>query len=467
MAEQQQHFDSIIIGAGQGGIPLAKDLAGAGEKVAIVEQEHVGGSCVNYGCTPTKTLIASAHAAHAAREAGEYGVDVPDVHVDMRRVKQRRDEIVLTSRENNVQGLENSAVKLVRGSASFLGQKTLQIAAADGSTHTLTADRIIINTGTTPRVPDLAGLEGIDFLNYKTIQNLTHVPEHLIVLGGGYIGLEFGQMFRRFGSNVTLVQHSDQLLTREDEDVADEMKQMLENDGIRVMLSAQPRQVSKQDEGITLTVKAKDGTEEKISGSHLLVAIGVKANTDGLTLANAGIETDKKGNIKTDKHLRTNVEGVYAIGDVKGGPQFTHISYDDYRILRDSFLHDRHRSTDERPIPYCVFTEPQLGRVGLTEQEAHAQKLPYKVAKIPMSKVARGIETGNTQGFMKVLVNQETEEILGAAILAAEGGELMTALQIAMMGKLSYKQLKEGVFAHPTYLEALNNLFTKMDSSDG
>ncbi len=464
MAEQQQHFDSIIIGAGQGGIPLAKDLAAAGQKVAIIEREHVGGSCVNYGCTPTKTLIASAHVAHTARHAEGYGVEVPKVQVQMQQVKQRRDKIVQASREGGEKGLEDSAAELVWGTASFLGPKKLQLKTPKGSTQTLTADRIIINTGTTPLVPDIAGLESIDYLNYKTIQHLTEVPKHLLVIGGGYIGLEFGQMFRRFGSKVTLVQHSEQLLTREDQDVAEEMKQILEEDGIRVMLDSSPQKVSRQGNGISLTVKAKDGQLEEISGTHILIAIGVQASTEALNLDKAGIETDAEGNIKADNHLRTSVEGVYAIGDVKGGPQFTHISYDDYRILRDSLLHDKHRSTDDRLVPYCVFTEPQLGRVGLSEKAAKEKKLSYKVAKLPMANVARGKETGHTNGFMKVLVDEETEQILGAAMLAEEGGELMTAVQLAMMGKLSYKQLKEGVFAHPTYLESLNNLFMKMDS---
>lgn len=463
MAQQPQHFDSIIIGAGQGGIPLAKDLAAAGQKVALMEREHVGGSCVNYGCTPTKTLIASAHAAHTARQAGNYGVEVPEVQVNMQKVKQRRDSLVQQSREGIEEILEKSEITLFRGTASFLGQKKLQLKTGDGSTQTLTADRIIINTGTTPIVPDISGLSAVKHHNYKTIQSLTEVPEHLLVIGGGYIGLEFGQMFRRFGSQVTLVQRGEQLLGREDADVADELKQILEEDGIRVLLNAEPKEV-KQEEGIVLTVKTADGASEEIKGTHLLLAVGVQASTADLNLDKAGIETDEKGNIKTDKHLHTSVEGVYAIGDVKGGPQFTHISYDDYRILRDSLLHDKHRATDERPVPYCVFTEPQLGRVGLSEKDAKAQNISYRVAKLPMSKVARGKETGHTQGFLKVLVATDSDQILGAAMLAEEGGELMTAVQLAMMGNLSYKQLKEGVFAHPTYLESLNNLFMKLDS---
>lgn len=464
MPEDQQHYDTIIIGTGQGGIPLAKALAGAGQKVAIIEKDNVGGSCVNYGCTPTKTLLASAQTAHMARRAAEYGVHVPEVQVKMQEVKQRRDKMVLQSRGNNVEGIENSKAILIRGTASFLGKKRIEVKSDGKVTQTLTADKIIINTGATPSVPAIEGIDSVQHLNHKTIQDLTVAPEHLLILGGGYIGLEFGQMFGRFGSKVTIVQHGKQLLSREDEDVAAELKKILEEEGISILLDMEPQQITKEGNSIKLKVKPKGGQQQEITASHLLLATGVKANIEDLRLEKAGIETDEKGNIKTDKHLHTSAEDVYAIGDVKGGPQFTHISYDDYRILRDSLLHGKHRSTDERPVPYCVFTDPQLGRVGLSEKQAKKQGIKYKVAKLEMAKVARGEETGHTKGFMKVLVNVENEQIIGAAILAAEGGEIMTALQIAMMGNLSYKQLQEGVFAHPTYLEALNNLFMKMDA---
>ncbi|WP_162053796.1 mercuric reductase [Pontibacter pamirensis] len=464
MSENQQHYNTIIIGTGQGGIPLAKALAEAGQKVAIIEKDNVGGSCVNYGCTPTKTLLASAQTAHMARRAADYGVHVPEVQVRMQEVKQRRDKMVLQSRENNEENLEASKAVLIRGTASFLGKKKIEVSSDEKVTQTLTADKIIINTGATPSVPAIEGIDSIEHLNHKTIQDLTVAPEHLLILGGGYIGLEFGQMFRRFGSKVTIVHHGKQLLSREDEDVATELKKILEEEDISILLDTEPQQLAKVGNSIKLKVKSKGGKQQEITASHLLLATGVKANTEDLHLDKAGIETDEKGNIKTDKHLHTTVEDVYAIGDVKGGPQFTHISYDDYRILRGSLLHDKHRSTDDRPVPYCVFTDPQLGRVGLSEKQAKKQGLKFKVAKLEMSKVARGEETGHTKGFMKVLVNEENEQIIGAAILAAEGGELMTALQIAMMGKLSYKQLKEGVFAHPTYLEALNSLFMKMDA---
>ncbi|MDX5421734.1 MAG: mercuric reductase [Hymenobacteraceae bacterium] len=458
--EQSEHYDAIIIGTGQGGTPLAKKLAKEGWKVAIIEASAVGGSCVNYGCTPTKALLASAHTAQLARNAQKYGVYVQETQVKMPEVKQRRDELVKQSREKNVRALEESKADLIKGKASFLDQKKLLVSTEEGTTYTFTADKIFINTGAVPVMPDLEGLQSINYFTYKSIQNLTELPEHLLILGGGYIGLEFGQMFRRFGSKVTILEEGDQLLDREDSDVAEEMKKILEDEGIEILLKRKPLKVERQSEGLRLYI---EGRQEPLRCTHLLIATGVKANTEDLALENAGIETDEQGNIKTDDHLATNIAGIYAIGDVKGGPQFTHISFDDYRILRDSLLYNKSRSIQDRLVPYCVFTDPQLGRVGLTELQAREKGIRYKVAKLKMASVARGKETGHTKGFMKVLVNEEDEQIIGAAILAAEGGEIMSAIQIAMMGKLSYKELKEGVFAHPTYVESLNNLFSKME----
>ncbi|MFT2008946.1 mercuric reductase [Pontibacter sp. 13R65] len=463
-AEQATQYDAVIIGAGQGGTPLAKELAGAGWKVALVEADKVGGSCVNYGCTPTKTLLASAQVAHTVRQAAVFGVEAKLNQVNMQAVKERRDAVVKQFRQGSQTGLEKSAVDLIFGKASFLNKDTLEILLEDGKTQQLTAEKTIINTGASPRTPALDGLEEVPYLTHKTIQELTVLPKHLVIIGGGYIAVEFGQMFSRFGSKVTIVQRSNQLLSREDPDVAEALQQILTSEGIEVLLNAEPQQVKEQEkENITLTYKDAAGKKQELHGSHLLLAVGVKPNTQTLQLQKAGIETDEKGNIKTDKHLRTTCEGVYAIGDVKGGPMFTHISYDDFRILRDAFLHQKSRSTDERPIPYCVFTDPQLGRIGLTEKQAREQQKKFRIAQLDMKTVARGIETGNTQGFYKVLVDAETDQLLGAAILAPEGGEIMSALQIAMMGKLTYQQLQEGMFAHPTYIESFNNLFMNLN----
>ncbi|GAA4442291.1 mercuric reductase [Pontibacter saemangeumensis] len=464
MPEQQQHFDAIIIGTGQGGRPLAKDLAAAGWRVAIAEETHIGGSCINYGCTPTKTLLASAQTAHTARRAADYGVHTAAVEVRMHEVKARRDAIVAQFREGAETGLHDDNITLLRGRASFKDRRTVRVTLQAGGKQTVTADKIFINTGTLPLLPPIDGLDKTDFLTYKTIQDLTAVPEHLLVLGGGYIGLEFGQMFRRFGSQVTIIQQGEQLLSREDEDVAGAMKAILEDEGINVLLHAETQHVKQLAPGkLELQVKLKNSDRQTLHGTHLLIATGVKANTAGLGLENAGVETDGKGNIKTSETLQTNIEGIYAMGDVKGGPRFTHISYDDYRILRDSLLHGTHRTTKDRLVPYCVFTDPQVGRVGMTEKQARKQGIACEVAKLPMDRVARGIETGNTKGFYKVLVHPESKLILGAAIIAAEGGEIMAMLQLAMMGKLKYTQLKEATFAHPTYAESLNTVFMALE----
>ncbi|GAB3821787.1 mercuric reductase [Pontibacter rugosus] len=463
MTDSPQHYDALIIGTGQAGVPLAKDLAKAGWKTAIVEAAQVGGSCVNYGCTPTKTLLASAQVAQSAREAANYGITVSKVDVDLEKVKDRRDKLVMQSRESNVEALEDSEAHLIRGKASFEDKTTVRIALNEGGTAKVTADKIFINTGTTPVIPAIDGLDSIDYLTYKTIQDLTETPEHLLILGGGYIGLEFGQMFRRFGSKVTLLQHGKQLLSREDEDVAQCMKEILEDEGIQVLVDVEPQSVKKENGKLQLQVKKGDGTTEVFAGSHLLIATGVKANTADLELEKAGIATDKKGNIEASPDLKTSTEGIYAMGDVKGGPQFTHISYDDYRILRDQLLHHGKRTTNDRPVPYCVFTEPQVGRIGITEKQAKEQQINYKVAKLPVSSVARASETGHSKGFYKVLVNPDNKYILGAAIIAPEGGEIMSMLQLAMMGNLTYTQLRDGVFAHPTYAESLNNLFMSLD----
>lgn len=464
MTDNQAHFSAIIIGTGQGGTPLAKALANAGQQVAIIEANQVGGSCINYGCTPTKTLLASAKAAHTARQSADVGIHTGNVSVAMQEVKARRDNVVKQFREGTEKGLDIDNLTFIAGKASFLDAHTLQIKLNNGGTRTVTGEKIFVNTGAKPTIPTLDGLDKVDYLTHISIQDLTKAPTHLLILGGGYVGLEFAQMYHRFGSKVTVIQRGEQLLEREDEDVAKGLQSILEDEGIRVLLQTEAQHIAKADGQLQLEVKLPDGKTETITASHLLVATGVQAATEDLGLDKAGVDTDDKGNIKTNASLQTNVPHIYALGDVKGGPQFTHISFDDYRILRDNLLHHGKRTTTDRHVPYCVFTDPQLGRVGITEKEATDKGIPYKVAMLPMEKIARGIETGQTQGFYKALVHSETKAILGAAILAPEGGEVMTMLEIAMMGNLKYTQLKEGVFAHPTYGESLNNLFMQLEA---
>jgi len=326
----------------------------------------------------------------------------------------------------------------------------------------LTADKIFINTGGRPARPQLEGIDQVPTLDSTSIMELGEVPEHLLVLGGGYIGLEFGQMFRRFGSRVTIVQRTSQLLGREDADVAAAVLQVMEEDGISVLLNAEAVRVRKNGARLELTVRTSD-REQRLNGSHLLLAVGRKPNTEDLNLAAAGIETDKQGNVKVNHRLETNLSGVYAVGDVKGGPQFTHISYDDFRIIRTNLLEGGKASTDGRLVPYTVFIDPQLGRIGLTETEAKEKGSSVRVAKLAMTQVARAIEMSETRGFMKAIVDANTGQILGAAVLSVEGGELMAMFEIAMMGKLPYTVLKDAIFAHPTLAESLNSLFTKLD----
>jgi pyruvate/2-oxoglutarate dehydrogenase complex dihydrolipoamide dehydrogenase (E3) component len=393
----------------------------------------------------------------------------------MAKVRQRKRAIVDSFRNGSQRRIESTeGLDLLMGEASFTGPKSVEVHVLSvvegrmnsGETRLLTADKIFINTGARPRKPSLPGLDSVPYLDSTSIMELDEMPEHLLVLGGGYVGLEFGQMFRRFGSQVTLVQRRGQLLTREDPDVAEEVASILREDGIGVLLDTHALRVEQApDENggrIQLTVRTPEG-ERSLTGSHLLVAVGRVPNTDQLNSTAAGIETDERGFIKVNERLETNVPGVYALGDVKGGPAFTHISYDDFRIIRTNLLEGGNATTADRLVPYTVFIDPQLGRVGLTEREARVQGHSIRVAKIPMTWVARTLEMDETRGFMKAIVDADTSQILGAAILGIEGGEIMAILQMAMMGRVSYTVLRDAVFAHPTLAESLNNLFVTLD----
>jgi pyruvate/2-oxoglutarate dehydrogenase complex dihydrolipoamide dehydrogenase (E3) component len=402
-----------------------------------------------------------------ARRAADYGVHTGPVSVDMAQVRQRKRDIVDSFRNGSQRRIENTeGLDLLTGEASFTGPKSVEGRMNSGETRLLTADRIFVNTGARPRKPSLPGLDSVPTLDSTSITELDEVPEHLLVLGGGYVGLEFGQMFRRFGSQVTIVQRRGQLLTREDADVAEEVANILREDGIEVLLDTHALRVEQApDENggrIQLTVRTPEG-ERILTGSHLLVAVGRVPNTDQLNLVAAGIETDDRGFIQVNERLETNVPGIYALGDVKGGPAFTHISYDDFRIIRTNLLESGSATTTDRLVPYTVFIDPQLGRVGLTEREARDQGRDIRVAKMPMSYLARALEVDETRGFMKAVADADTDQILGAAVLGIEGGEIMAVLQMAMMGQVPYTVLRDAVFAHPTLAESLNTLFMAMD----
>ena len=404
-----------------------------------------------------------ARIAYLARCAADYGIRCGPVGVDLGQVHRRKQAIVDDFRAGVQRRLEDAEnVELIFGEAHFTGPNVVEVRLTAGGTRTLTADSIFINTGARPARPHIAGLNSVRALDSTSIMELQELPEHLLVLGGGYVGLEFGQMFRRFGSAVTVVQHGKQLLNREDPDVAAEVCKLLETDGIEILLETEAVGVHASASGVGLNLRGPTG-ERTITGSHLLLAVGRVPNSEQLNLAAAGVNVDAHGFIPVDDRLQTNVAGIYALGDVNGGPAFTHISYDDYRIIRNNLLRGGQSSTKDRLVPYTVYIDPQLGRIGLTEQEARAQGRAIRVAKIPTSWVARAVETAEPRGFIKAVVDAETGQILGAAVLAVEGGEIMSMLQIAMMGKLPYTALEDGIFAHPAFAEGLNTLFMNME----
>jgi pyruvate/2-oxoglutarate dehydrogenase complex dihydrolipoamide dehydrogenase (E3) component len=458
--------DAIIIGTGQGGKPLAGALAEAGWKTAIIEKaDRVGGTCVVTGCTPTKTMIASARVAYLARRAADYGVRTGPVDVDMRAVRKRKRDIVESWSSGSRRGLErHGTLELLMGHARFTGSREITVDMHEGGARVLTAGHIFINVGTRPAVPPVPGLDAVNAFDNASIMELGEIPEHLIVIGGGFIGLEFGQMFRRFGSRVTILERQPHCLPREDEDVAEAIRQVLGEDGIDVLCGSAVEHIERNGGEVVVTARRHDVTS-RISGSHLLVATGRVPNSDTLDPAQAGFDVNERGFIVVNERLETSVPGIYALGDVNGGPPFTHVSYDDFRILERNLLKGGDATTSGRLVPYTLFIDPQLGRVGLTERNARQQGYDVRVARLPMSRVARAIETDETRGLMKAVVDGSTGRILGAAILGIDGGEVASVIQVAMMAGLPYTVLRNGLFSHPTLSESLNNLFMAMDSA--
>ncbi len=446
-------YDAIVIGSGQGGNPLSHRLHDQGWRVALVERKNLGGTCINTGCTPTKMMVHRAQVAHYARHAAKWGTTTNGVQVNLAEIVAKKNELVKSFRsgqEGHVARRER--LDLYRGHARFVDAKRISVGE-----QIIEGERIFINTGTRALVPQIEGLESAGFLTNRSIMELQEVPEHLVVLGGGYIGLEFGQMFLRFGSRVTVVHHGEQLLPREDADVAAELQKALEAEGMRFLMKGKTTQVVKADGQVALTVERPSGGE-MVYGSHLLVATGRTPNSGDLGLEKAGVETGKGGFIKVNHKLETNVPGIWALGDVKGGPAFTHISYNDYQIIFENLIKDGNWTTDNRPVPYSVFTDPQLGGVGMTEKEARASGRKIKVGKIPMTYVARAIERDETAGLMKVIVDAETNKMLGASMLCSEGGELIQILGFLMLAGVPYTHLKGAVYIHPTLAEGFFSL---------
>jgi pyruvate/2-oxoglutarate dehydrogenase complex dihydrolipoamide dehydrogenase (E3) component len=449
-------FDAIVIGSGQAGNPLSYALVERGWHVALIEKAHLGGTCVNTGCTPTKTMVASAQVAHYARNASRWGVLAENVRVDLTAIVARKNAIVQSFRNGHERRIaQHPNMHLYRGQAGFLSARAVQV-----GNEVLESENIFINAGTRPEIPLLPGLENVDYLTNASLMELQEVPEHLLVLGGGYIGLEFGQMFGRFGSRVTVVHRGEQLLSREDADVALELQKALEADGISFRLKSQPLRVEKRAGKIAVAIQSAKGTET-VCGSHLLLATGRRPNTDALGLDKAGVQLDSHGYIKVNSRLETDVAGIWALGDVKGGPAFTHISYNDYQIVFANVVEGKNLTIENRYLPYSLFTDPQVGRVGMTEKEARATGRKLKIGTFPMASVARAIERDEKAGFMKLIVDAATDRILGAAILGIEGGELVQILGALILADAPFTVLKGAVFIHPTLAEGF---FGLMDS---
>jgi pyruvate/2-oxoglutarate dehydrogenase complex dihydrolipoamide dehydrogenase (E3) component len=462
-------YDAILIGSGQAANPLAGKLAAAGWKTALIEKKFIGGTCINVGCTPTKTLIASGRVAYLTKRSADYGVHTTGYSIDIESVIRRKNAHVITARESSAKRLlETDNLDVIFGNAVFSGPKEVTVTKEDGSVATMTAEKIIINTGTRPVVPSIAGLSEIHYYTSDTILDLLSIPSHLAIIGGSYIALEFGQLYRRLGSEVTIIEGNEQLLSKEDGDIAAEIKKILEEDGIRILTGTKVKSVSAHGADVDIELEITNTTpvpagKETITASHTLIATGRLPETGALNPGAAGINTDKNGFIPVDGKLQTNVPGIYALGDVKGGPQFTHISYNDHLILYKNLIENTDLSITGREIIYCLFTDPELGRVGLTEKMAREKGLNIKVVTLPASRIARAWENDETRGMLKAIVNLDNKMILGAAMLCSNGGELMTILQMAMMGNVTYDRIRDAVYAHPTFAESLNVLFAGVD----
>jgi pyruvate/2-oxoglutarate dehydrogenase complex dihydrolipoamide dehydrogenase (E3) component len=454
-------YDAIIIGSGQGGNPLAYRLADLRWSVALIEKKNLGGTCINVGCTPTKTMVHRAQVAHYARNASRWGVNASNVSVDLAKIVAQKDEVVLSFRAGRQKQVDmRPNLRLHRGHARFVAPHQLKV-----GDDLLESEKIFINTGGRPSVPVIPGLDTVSYLTNESAMQLTTLPEHLLILGGGYIGMEFGQMFRRFGSRVTVLHTGKQIVSREDPETAAELQRALEAEGIRFLLGTRTTRIEFKDGAITMSLESP-AASSSVAGSHLLVATGRSPNTDDLGLDNAGIETDQSGYIKVNGRLETNVPGIWALGDCKGGPAFTHISYNDFQIIYGNLVEGKNLTIENRLVPSCIFTDPQLGGVGVTEKEARAKGFKLKIGRCAMTRVARAIERGETAGLMKIVVDASNDQILGASILASEGGELVQILGTLMLAKQPYTLLKGAVYIHPTLAEGFFSLMEDVKPVD-
>ena len=459
---QSERFDVLILGSGFGGKLLAWHMARSGRRTAVVERRWIGGSCPNIACLPSKNEIWSARIAHQTRHAGQFGTIITgSVTTDMAKVRQRKRDMVDREIALHLQNYKESGAELIMGSGRFVAPKMVEVSLNAGGTRLLAADQIFLNLGTHAAIPKVSGLEAAQPLTHIEALELDYLPSHLVVLGGGYVGLELAQAYRRFGSRVTVIEPGSQLMSREDPDISAEIQRILSNEGIEFLIAAQPLAVhGRSGDNVTVTVRTPSG-EHKIEGSDILVATGRVPNTAGIGLEEAGVALDDRGYISVNERLETTAPNVWAIGECAGSPQFTHVSIDDFRIIRDN-LAGANRSTRDRLVPYCMFTEPPLARVGLNEREAQHRNISVRAARLPMSGVRRTATTDETDGFMKVLVSANDDRILGFTMIGAEAGEVMAVVQTAMLAELPYPRLRDAILAHPTMAEGLGDLFARV-----
>jgi pyruvate/2-oxoglutarate dehydrogenase complex dihydrolipoamide dehydrogenase (E3) component len=458
---QPEQFEVLVLGSGTGGKLVAWQMAQSGRRTAVVERRWIGGSCVNIACMPSKNEIASARVAHLARHAAQVGTITGPVAIDMVTVRRRKREMVERQIAKHLQNYKASGAELIMGNGHFVAPKTLEVTLNDGGTRLLAADQVFLNVGTHAALPRVAGLDAARPLTHIEALELDYLPSHLVVIGGGYAGIELAQAYRRFGSNVTIIESGTQLMGREDVDVSQEIRRILSNDGIQVLVEAQLLQVRGQSrEEVSLVVRTPRG-EQTIGGSDILVAAGRIANTAGIGLEKAGVELDGRGYIRVNERLETSAPKVWAIGECAGSPQFTHISEDDFRIIRDN-LAGKNRSTRDRLVAYCMFTDPPLAHVGLSEREAERQGIPARIARLPMNSVLGAQAIDERQGFMKALIAEDHDRVLGFTMIGTNAGEVMSVVHTAMLSGLPYPRLADTAFAHPTMAEGLSMVFSNV-----
>jgi pyruvate/2-oxoglutarate dehydrogenase complex dihydrolipoamide dehydrogenase (E3) component len=466
LVSQPEQVDVLILGSGGGGKLTAWHMARSGRRTAVVERRWIGGSCPNVACLPSKNEIRSAEVAHTARSAAQFGTITGPVKVDMAKVRQRKRDMVQALVDAHLRNYKTSGAELIMGSGRFVAPKTIEVSLNDGGTRTLVGAQVFLNVGTHAAIPNIPGLEAAKPLTHIEALELDVLPQHLIVIGGGYAGLELAQAYRRFGAEVTVVEAGTQLMAREDPDVAHEIQQRLADEGVAIHVGTQLLKVEGQSgNAVSVTLQTSSG-EKTINGSHILVAAGRIPNTAGIGLDTVGVELDERGFVRVNERLETSAPNVWALGDCAGSPMFTHISEDDFRIVRDNLAGGK-RSTGDRFIPYCMFTDPPLAHVGLSEREAERQGVKTRIAKLPMKAVLRAQATGETEGFMKALVGENDDRILGFTMVGAQAGEVLAVVHTAMMANLPYTKLRDADFAHPTMAEGLNFLFSNTPARAG